>query len=128
MARRIRITLKEIEVEAELNDSAVAGAVWEALPFSSPINTWGEEIYFSIPVKVDIEHPQTVVQIGDLGYWPKGEAFCIFFGKTPASSGSEIKPASAVEVIGRLNQDPDQFKNISTHGTIIVEKIEEEKK
>lgn len=79
-------------------------AIWEALPFEARVQTWGDEIYFSIPVNIAEENAQAVVELGDLGYWPPGAAFCIFFGKTPASKSDEIRPASPVNVFGKLEE------------------------
>ncbi|MEA3485440.1 MAG: cyclophilin-like family protein, partial [Candidatus Aerophobetes bacterium] len=87
-------------------------------------NTWGEEIYFSIPVKMELENAKAVVSEGDLGYWPPGTAFCIFFGLTPASQGDEIRPASPVNVFGRIIGDPKIFKKVKSGAEIIVEKGE----
>jgi uncharacterized protein len=80
-------------MEAELNDSKIAALIWEALPLSAAASTWGDEIYFAIPVKIGLENAVSVVQKGDLAYWPEGRCFCIFFGITPASTETEIKPA-----------------------------------
>jgi hypothetical protein len=109
MARQIRITAGPVAALAELNDSKTADAVWKALPVSAEVNTWGDEVYFSIPVTVGIEDGKEVVNAGDLGYWPPGKAFCIFFGPTPMSRGEEIRPASAVNVFGRVIGDAKVF-------------------
>ena len=98
MKRTIQIKVNGIELKAILNDSRTAQAIWEALPIVARINTWGDEVYFAIPVKLELEKGQELVEIGDLGYWPTGSAFCIFFGPTPMSRGEEIRPASAVAV------------------------------
>ena len=112
---RIRISTPSAgEVQAELtNDNPeTAKAIWEALPLEARANTWGDEIYFSIPVSIEAENPKAVVDLGDLGYWPPGNAFCIFFGPTPMSRGDEIRPASPVNVFGRVIGDPKVFKAV----------------
>ena len=112
---RIRIsTPSSGEVQAELTDEnpETAKAIWEALPLEARANTWGDEIYFSIPVSIEAENPKAVVDLGDLGYWPPGNAFCIFFGPTPMSRGNEIRPASPVNVFGRVIGDPKVFKAV----------------
>ena len=112
---RIRIsTPSSGEVQAELTDEnpETAKAIWEALPLEARANTWGDEIYFSIPVNIEAENPKAVVDLGDLGYWPPGNAFCIFFGPTPMSRGDEIRPASPVNVFGRVIGDPKVFKAV----------------
>ena len=121
--RRIRITAGTVSAEAVLNDSAAARAVWDALPLNAPGSTWGDEIYFGIPVKVAAESPQETVELGDLAYWPPGSAFCIFFGTTPASRGQEIRPASAVDVFGRVVGDPTVFKKVRSGTPVGVERV-----
>ncbi len=120
MARQIRIRCGEVKVAASLNDSASANAIWDALPIAGTANVWGDEIYFRIPVELAEDDAQEVVALGDLGYWPPGSAFCIFFGSTPMSRGNEIRPASPVNVFGRVDGDPTVFKRVAggTHLTI----------
>jgi hypothetical protein len=120
--RKIRITAGRVSAEAVLNGSKTAEAVWEALPFSIPGETWGDEIYFGIPVKAKPEDARAVVNLGDLGYWPPGSAFCIFFGPTPASRGDEIRPASPVNVLGRVLGDSTVFKSVRSGTTVRVER------
>ena len=125
MAKRIRIKAGRIEMSAELNELKTASLIWDALPFEAKVNTWGDEIYFSIPVKAELDNPKEVVEKGDLGYWPPESAFCIFFGPTPISKGDEIRPASGVNLVGRLLGDPQEFKKVSSGERIILEKEEE---
>ena len=113
--KKIIIKAGQVEGRAELNDSATATAIWQALPIEGSANTWGEEIYFRIPVSQALEPgAREVVELGDLAYWPQGEAFCIFFGATPISDPGEIRPASAVNVVGRLSDDPKTFLSVTT--------------
>lgn len=126
MEKKIKIKAGSIEAEALLNDSATAQKVWEALPIEARANTWGDEIYFSIPVKAPLEkNAQELVNLGDLGYWPEGQGFCIFFGPTPISRGNEIRPASAVNIIGKLIGDPKVFKKVSAGTKITIERKKE---
>ena len=122
MARAIRITAGQISAAAELNDSATASAIWDALPIEAKAETWGDEIYFGIPVHAEAERAKEVVALGDLGYWPPGHAFCIFFGPTPASRGDEIRPASAVNVIGRVTGDATVFKKVRAGTRVTIER------
>jgi hypothetical protein len=122
--KKITITAEGIKMSAELNDSKTAQKIWEALPIKGSANTWGDEIYFSIPVKVGLENAKAVVLEGDLGYWSPGSAFCIFFGPTPASQGEEIRPASPVNVFGKIIGDPQVFKKVRSGAKIIIEKSE----
>ena len=110
---------------AELNDSPTASAVWQALPISTASNTWGSEIYFAIPVHLQEQDAQALVSLGDLAYWPHGNAFCIFFGPTPMSRGSEIRPASPVNVFGHLAGDTRVFDTVCNGEIITVERLQD---
>jgi len=124
---RIRISTESAgDVYADLTDESpeTARAIWEALPLEAGANTWGDEIYFGIPVEVGEESPRAVVEMGDLGYWPPGSAFCIFFGLTPASVGDEIRPASPVNVFGRVEGDPKIFKKVRRGEIVRLERAE----
>ena len=122
--KKITITVEDVKMSAELNDSETAQKIWKTLPIEGSVNTWGDEIYFSIPVNTESENAKAVVSEGDLGYWPPGSAFCIFFGLTPASRGDEIRPASPVNVFGNVIGDPKVFKKVRSGAKIIVEKSE----
>ena len=124
MDKKIRILVSDLKVEAELNESKTAQLIWEALPMEGKTNLWGEEIYFAIPVKRGLEAgSREVVSVGELGYWPTGHAFCIFFGPTPASRGDEIRAASAVNIIGKVLSDPKVFLKIKEGAKITLEKV-----
>jgi hypothetical protein len=122
--KKITITTEDLKVEASLNDSETAQKIWKTLPIEGSVNTWGDEIYFSIAVNVGLENAKVVVSEGDLGYWPPGNAFCIFFGTTPVSRGNEIRAASPVNIFGKVIGDPKVFKKVSSGAKIIVEKSE----
>jgi len=124
MSRKITVRVENIKADAEIYDNGTARKIWEALPIESTANTWGDEIYFSIPVKVGLEDAKSIVSEGDLGYWPPGTAFCVFFGPTPMSQGDEIRPASPVNVFGRIVGDSKIFKKVTAGARIIVEKAE----
>jgi hypothetical protein len=122
MGKRISIKAGKVEVTAELNNTKTAQAIWDALPITSRGNRWGEEIYFSIPLKLEAENAREVVDVGDLGYWPPGTAFCIFFGPTPMSRGEEIRPASPVNVFGKVTGDATAFKQVASGTEITIER------
>ena len=123
MAISIRITAKDIKVKAALNDSATARAIAEILPIQAEASRWGKEIYFSIPVKHPLEEDaRQVVRAGELGYWPSGDAFCMFFGPTPASQGDEIRAASPVNIIGTFTADFEQLDSVPDGATVRIEK------
>jgi hypothetical protein len=109
----IKIRVGGVELNAVLNDTPTAKQVARTLPLNSRFNTWGDEIYFSIPVEAELEaDAREEVQMGDLGYWPAGSAFCIFFGPTPVSKEGKIVPASAVNIIGKITDDAVRLKTV----------------
>ena len=116
----IVISAGGVSVEAELNDGPTARAILDALPITAHVNLWGDEIYFEIPVHVpQCPDARVEVEVGDLGYWPMGHAFCIFFGPTPVSTGNEPRAASPVNVIGRVVGDAEQLRDVE-YGTDIL--------
>lgn len=121
--RRIRIRTAKVQVEAILKDSQTARAIWAALPIQARVSTWGDEIYFSIPVTLYEESAEETVALGDLGYWPPGNALCIFFGPTPMSRGNEIRPASPVNVFGRVDGDTAALRTVGDGEPVTVEGV-----
>lgn len=119
MKRRIGIIAGTLEVAAELNDTGTADAIWKALPLVGRVNLWGDEMYFSTPLKLQQDREQEVVEAGDLAYWPPGNAICIFLGPTPASKDNEIRPASPVTVFGKVLGDITQLRK-TAEGTEIT--------
>ena len=122
MAHPIKITVGAVELDAELNDSETAARIHAELPIQGGFNTWGDEIYFQIPVTADPEDPQETVEVGDLAYWPPGKTFCVFYGPTPASQGDEIRPASPVNPVGRVLSGVEALKAASRADGISIEK------
>ena len=117
----IKIMIGDLSMAGELNNSPTARKIAEALPLSASFNTWGEEIYFTIPVDAELdESAREEVELGDLGYWPTGKAFCIFFGQTPMSRQGKIIPASAVNIIGKVVGDATRFKEVMHEREVIV--------
>ena len=123
MSKRIKITAGSLVVDAELNDTRTASAVWDALPIQANGSTWGDEVYFRIPVEAELESGQELVELGDIGYWPPGQAFCLFFGPTPASQGDEIRPASEVTVIGKIIGGSGVLKGVSSGISVLIEPV-----
>ncbi|MFH1421540.1 MAG: cyclophilin-like fold protein [Planctomycetota bacterium] len=109
MQKYILISCGSIMQKALLNDSETAELVHKALPFNSTAQLWGDEVYFEIPVSAKLSNPQELVEKGDIGYWDQGKCFCVFFGQTPISQKGEIRPASPVDVIGKLLGSPEEF-------------------
>lgn len=122
MVRKINIKFNSFTVTANLNTSNTSNLIWKNLPISSSANTWGEEIYFTIPVSDEERDSKDVVELGDLGYWPPGNAFCIFFGMTPASNEGEIRPASPVNILGKILGDLDILKQIKPGESVSISK------
>ncbi len=106
-----------------MNDSDTADEFWVALPITGLVQTWGDEIYFSIPVSVEEEaDSQETVEAGTVAYWPPGSALCLFWGPTPMSAPGEIRPASAVNVMGMIDGDPTVLGQIDDGTEIVVER------
>ncbi|NIQ37403.1 MAG: hypothetical protein GTN81_02265 [Proteobacteria bacterium] len=123
MSGKIIILIGDLKAEAQLNDSPTAQLIWDALPIEEAANTWGDEIYFSIPVKAELEQTaRDEMEKGELGYWPTGSAFCIFFGPTPASRAGEIRAASPVNPIGKAIGDVEVFKDVKGGARVRIEK------
>jgi len=138
--RKISIACRDKKFVAQLNESATAMKIFATLPISSSVNTWGDqgmifiedpavflkaiEIYFEIPLDCGVEEDfsKTVVDLGDIAFWPQGKAFCIFFGMTPVSAPGEIRPASAVTVVGKMEGDLDGLKEINNGEKITIER------
>jgi hypothetical protein len=124
MMSKIRITIGHLQMEAELFNSPAASRIEKVLPLEASFNTWGDEIYFTIPVETDLdETAREEVELGDLGYWPTGKAFCIFFGPTPMSKEGKIIPASAVNIIGRIIGEAKLFKEVMNENSVIIDAI-----
>ncbi len=122
---RIRITVGNVSMEADMFDTPTSRKIIDVLPFEACFNTWGDEIYFEVPVKADLDDTaRDVVEVGDLGYWPTGRAFCIFFGQTPMSEPGIIRPASAVNIVGKIIGDATRFKEVANQETVRMEVVE----
>ena len=125
--KTIKITAANIILEALLVDTACAEAIWKIFPLSTKTNTWGDEIYFSIPVHHELDATaRDIVEVGDVGYWPDGPAFCIFYGPTPISNDKQIRPASAVNIIGKVIGDPTSLRAVTPGSKIIIEQIKQD--
>ncbi len=118
---KILIDVENISMEAELLDTPTAHEIMQALPIEGSVSVWGDEIYFDIPLTIDQEpNASQDVAVGDLGYWPVGPAFCIFFGPTPVSTGDQPRAYSPVNVFGRVLGDPQLFKSVPGGATINI--------
>jgi uncharacterized protein len=123
MPTPIRITIGRTALKAELFDTPCAQAIAAALPIETRPNEWGDEFYFTISVNHPLDPSATEkVKVGDIGYWPPGQALALFFGPTPMSSGADPVPASAVNLVGRISEDPRLLKKEKGEGKIRIEK------
>jgi hypothetical protein len=121
MDHRITIAAGGVTMEAELNDSPTAEMIWKALPITRRANTWGDEIYFEIPVQAEQAlDAHADVEVGELGYWPVGSAFCIFFGPTPVSTSEKPRAASPVNIVGRVLGDATAFREVDAGATVTL--------
>jgi len=125
MPKRIRITAGKVSAIAELDASPTAQAIWDALPFEASASRWGEEVYFEIPLQLDEgAGARQVMRVGELGYWPVGSAFCIFFGRTPVSVGDEPRAYSNVNPFGQVQGDAGVFAAVRSGTRVTVEPTE----
>jgi len=122
---RIKITAGDVSAFAQLGDGPTAKLVWEALPIEARASTWGDEIYFGIPVHAGPEpDAKAEREVGDIAYWPPGNAFCIFFGPTPMSSGDKPVAASPVNTLGKIEGDATVFRSVRSGARVTIEKAE----
>jgi uncharacterized protein len=117
----IRISVEDISITAELLDTPTAQKIIQSLPLEASVNTWGDEIYFDVPLNLELEPgARADVEVGELGYWPSGPAFCIFFGPTPMSTGEKPRAASEVNIFGRVIGDSTILKSVRRGATISI--------
>ena len=122
-ARRVKIKIGDISIQANLNSSCMADTIWKNLPLFGDASIWGDEIYFSVPVQAEVDDDAVeTVERGAVAYWPPGRALCLFWGPTPMSRGDEIRPASAVNVFGRIDGDPTVLAQVEPGTDITVER------
>jgi len=122
----IVISSGELILQAELNESPTAQEIWKKLPLEGRANTWGDEIYFEVPVVMDQEpDARAEVEVGEFGYWPVGRAFCIFFGPTPVSTDERPRAYSPVNVIGQVQGDATLFKLVRDGDFVRIDRLED---
>jgi len=121
---KITISVGNLSLTAELFDTPTARKIWDALPLEGSARLWGEEIYFDIPLAIEPEpDARQDVRPGELGYWPAGPAFCIFFGPTPVSTGDQPRAYSPVNVFGRLTADGGQLRQVAEGAAIRIARV-----
>jgi hypothetical protein len=122
---KIKISIGEISLNAVLNDSHTAEVVYEALPMICSYNTWGNEIYFTVQVEFTDQSSRDVLEVGELAIWPPGNAFCIFYGSTPASKNGEPRAADATIPFGKIEGDATVLKN-AKGSKILIEAVSDQ--
>ena len=120
---QIKIEFENIIIEADLNNSETANNIKKILPITNAVNIWGDEIYFPVDINDEEIGAKEIVELGDIGYWPPGNAFCLFFGLTPLSQGDEIRPASPINIIGKIKSDINILKSVKSGEKVIVSLI-----
>ena len=121
----ITISAGDVSLPAELNESPTAQQIAAALPLEGRTNIWGDEIYFEIPVIAEQEaDARAGVEVGELGYWPVGHAFCIFYGPTPVSTDERPRAYSPVNILGRVLGDATRFKGTPNGAVVRIEQAE----
>jgi hypothetical protein len=122
---KIRIRWPKGEVTATLEDTPTARKLLAALPCESKANTWGEEVYFSVPVKTQLEpDARQVVDPGTVCFWVQGSSLALPYGPTPVSEGEECRLVTAVNVLGRIDGDARRLAAVRDGSTVRVERID----
>ena len=126
MTRHLVIRGENANLKVELGDGPTAEEIWDRLPFEGLASLWGDEIYFEIPVSTELEDgARETVEVGDVCYWPQGEALCLFFGPTPASTDEKPRAASPVTMVGRISVGLEIVERIASGENLKVEKAAE---
>ena len=122
--RKIIISTENLRMEAILAEGSSADIFWNTLPITGRANTWGDEIYFNVNLQMPLDDDASdIVESGDIAFWPPGSAFCIFFGRTPASLGDEVRAASAVNVLGKIDGDEREFRSVASGTEVRLEQL-----
>ena len=122
--RKIIISTENLRMEAILAEGSSADIFWNTLPITGQVNTWGDEIYFNVNLQMPLDDDASdIVESGDIAFWPPGSAFCVLFGRTPASLGDEVRAASAVNVLGKIDCDEREFRSVSSGEEIRLEQL-----
>ena len=123
--RQLKITIGDVPLRAELFDTPTAAALYAAAPFDAVASTWGDEVYFGTPVSCPREaDARSVVEPGELAFWPDGDAIAIGFGRTPISRGDECRLASPCNIWGKALDDVKALRAVRSGAAIKVERAD----
>ena len=123
MKIRIKISWKAGDISAILNNTPTTQALIKTLPIESYANTWGDEVYFSVPVSVPLEKDaKQVVDPGAICFWVEGNSLALPFGPTPISEGNECRLATACNILGKIEKEPRILSSIQSGDQIKIEK------
>lgn len=121
---RIKIQIGALSVTASLRETPTTKKLFEALPCESTAQTWGEEVYFEVPISASLEKDaQQVVEPGTVGFWVEGACLAIPFGPTPISQGEECRLAARVNLLGKIEGDPKALKSVKAGTLVQVKKF-----
>lgn len=122
--RKARITAGAASLDVILKDTPTADAIWDALPISSIASTWGEEVYFAVPVSQPREaDARDLLEMGEIAFWPDGDAIAIVFGRTPISGPGEMRLASASNIWAEADGDPTVMYPVRGGDSVRVERV-----
>jgi len=122
--RKLKMTIGEVDIIAELRDTPTADAIWAVLPFDAEAQTWGKEVYFTTPAAALLEpDARDVVEAGELAFWVEGNAIAVGFGPTPVSQGNEIRLVEPTNIWGRALTDVKALSRIRAGARIRVEAL-----
>ena len=123
--RKLTLTIGGVVITADLLDTPTADALYDAAPFTASAQTWGEEVYFSTPISLEPEAgARDVMQLGDLAFWPPGDAVAIGYGRTPVSRADEIRLASPANVWGKAAEDVRALSRVRSGAAVRVERAD----
>ncbi len=121
--RKLQLVIGGITLAVELHETPTADAIWAAIPFGSRARTWGQEVYFAAPVRVDREaDARDVVEAGDLAFWVEGNCIAVGYGPTPVSLGDEIRLAAPTNIWGRALNDVRALRIVKDGDPIHLER------
>lgn len=114
MSRVLQVVVPQANLRAELTEEnpETAAGIRARLPLEGEALRWGQEVYFYVDLVLPAESPREVLEVGEIGYWPSGQAVALFFGATPASRAGEPRAASGVNVFARITDDPSVLDRV----------------